>query len=117
MDIQRLSGETGCDLQAAITRLGGMKALYERLLQKFLDDTTFQELEAAVREMDPERMERAAHTLKGVAANLGFTTLSSAGQEMVNAVRTGENVRAAELFVPLKEQYERIMAAVRAELT
>ena len=32
MDIQKLSEETGCNLQAALGRLNGMEALYGRLL-------------------------------------------------------------------------------------
>ena len=44
MDIQKLSEETGCNLQAALGRLNGMEALYGRLLKKFIDDSTFQEL-------------------------------------------------------------------------
>ena len=33
MDIQKLSEETGCNLQAALGRLNGMEALYGRLLK------------------------------------------------------------------------------------
>ena len=47
MDIQKLSEETGCNLQAALGRLNGMEALYGRLLKKFIDDPTFQELKGA----------------------------------------------------------------------
>ena len=32
MNVEQLSQRTGCDLQAALRRLGGMETLYERLI-------------------------------------------------------------------------------------
>ena len=63
MDIQKLSEETGCNLQAALGRLNGMEALYGRLLKKFIDDPTFQELKEAVKAEDLKAIEtKAQHT-------------------------------------------------------
>ena len=47
MNVEQLSQRTGCDLQTALRRLGGMETLYERLINKFLDDRTFEELKSA----------------------------------------------------------------------
>lgn len=116
MDIQALSEKTGCDLQAAIKRLGGMESLYEKLLKKFLDDTTFQELKKAVEEKDLKEIETRAHTLKGLAANLGFQILSSQSNEIVCAARQGDVEKAGIEFVECEKQYEKIYQALSEEL-
>lgn len=116
MNIQKLSEAAGCDLQAAIARLGGMTFLYEKLLKKFIDDVTFQELQEAVKKQDPKEIERHAHTLKGVAANLGFVPLADVCNEMVSAVRGGEVEKAVEYFDECKTVYNRIFEAVVAEV-
>ena len=113
MDIQKLSEETGCNLQAALGRLNGMEALYGRLLKKFIDDPTFQELERSGKGRGSEAIETKAHTLKGTAANLGFDSLSEKSHEIVCAVREGHPEDTKALFTECEAGYERILAALR----
>lgn len=113
MDIQKLSEETGCNLQAALGRLNGMEALYGRLLKKFIDDPTFQELKEAVKAEDLKAIETKAHTLKGTAANLGLDSLSEKSHEIVCAVREGRPEDTKALFTECEAGYERILAALR----
>jgi HPt (histidine-containing phosphotransfer) domain-containing protein len=49
--------------------------LYVKLLTKFKDETSLDELCAAAAAQEWERAQVAAHTIKGVAANLSFTEL------------------------------------------
>jgi HPt (histidine-containing phosphotransfer) domain-containing protein len=49
--------------------------LYVKLLTKFKADTNLDELGAAAGAQDWEKAQAAAHTLKGIAANLSLTEL------------------------------------------
>ena len=58
-----------------IKRVMNNGKLYARLLTKFKDGTNLGELEELVNSQDWEKAQTAAHTLKGVAANLSLTEL------------------------------------------
>ena len=49
--------------------------LYARLLTKFKADTNLNDLLACVGAQDWEKAQAAAHTIKGIAANLSLTEL------------------------------------------
>jgi HPt (histidine-containing phosphotransfer) domain-containing protein len=49
--------------------------LYVRLLAKFKTDTRLEELSAQLEAGDYEKAQVAAHTIKGIAANLSLTEL------------------------------------------
>ena len=54
---------------------------------------------------------RAAHTLQGVAANLGFSALYENATEITEALRGGDLNAAAALFPALEEKYSKVIAA------
>ncbi|MCL2677744.1 MAG: Hpt domain-containing protein [Clostridiales bacterium] len=60
----------------AVKRLGGNKRLYLKLLKSFLGDKSFQNLQQYAAAGDRENAKMAAHTLKGLAANLSLVVLS-----------------------------------------
>lgn len=70
-------GEHYLDEEDALKRLGGNKGLYLKLLKSFLGDGSFGNLQQALADGDQEKAKMAAHTLKGLAANLSLTVLSS----------------------------------------
>lgn len=74
MNLEKLYQETGGDMADAVRRLGSIAAV-ERFLRMFAGDDTFAMLEAAMSAGDARRAFRAAHTLKGLAANLGLVQL------------------------------------------
>jgi HPt (histidine-containing phosphotransfer) domain-containing protein len=49
--------------------------LYARLLGKFKEDNSINDIEAALAAGEMEKAQAAAHTLKGLAANLSLTEL------------------------------------------
>lgn len=65
--------EAGIDVGEALERMLGSEALLERLLGKFPADPNFAALGEALAEGDAQRAVAAAHTLKGVCANLSMT--------------------------------------------
>ena len=81
MTIEQCYEQLHGDYAQVIQRLPS-PALVERFLGKFLDDGSFSELTSAMAAGQTEAAFRAAHTLKGVSANLGFERLDGvpAGQ-------------------------------------
>ena len=100
------------DQTSVMARFGGSAALLERFLKKFPADPSWPSLCTALEQQDLPEVERAAHTLKGVAANFGFARLSQACADMVAAVRAGRPEDLPEAFGRAKEQYETILAKI-----
>jgi HPt (histidine-containing phosphotransfer) domain-containing protein len=63
------------DMADGVKRVMNNTKLYVKLLTKFRDDTKPDDIEAALQAGDMEKARNAAHTLKGVAANLSLTEL------------------------------------------
>lgn len=96
-------------LAEPLERFCGNELLYTRFLKKFIADGTYAELAKAMEDADADTILRAAHTLKGVSANLGLDALTAASAEMVSAVRSHVPADAPEmqaLFASLKAVYE-----------
>lgn len=100
------------DQTSVMARFGGSATLLERFLKKFPADPSWPSLCTALEQQDLPEVERAAHTLKGVAANFGFARLSQACADMVAAVRADRPEDLPEAFDRAKEQYEAILAKI-----
>ncbi|MDP3859617.1 MAG: PAS domain-containing protein [Stagnimonas sp.] len=87
------------DSAAALVRLGGNRALYGRLLARFHSDhrESAQRLATALAAGATESAQREAHSLKGVAANLGARRLSELAARIELALRE-EQLPAPDLL-------------------
>ena len=83
MTIKECYEKVGSDYDGVLKRLGS-EALVKRFAVKFLNDPSFQELTDGLAAQDGEKAFRAAHTLKGVCLNLGFTELYKVSAEPVS---------------------------------
>ena len=87
----------------------------ERILKKFVlryaSDPTAENLKGFFEERNSFEAFRAAHTLKGIALNLGFVHLSSAASELTELLRSGENA-----FETMLDAYKRVLDAHNAVL-
>lgn len=79
----------GVDTESAIERFMGDSELYRQCLEAFIDDGDFAALGAALESKDCEKAFFAAHTLKGVAGNLGLEPMHATLQEIVEPLRAG----------------------------
>lgn len=61
----------------------------QKFTLRFLDDDTFATLEKAYAAQDWQTAFRAAHTLKGATANLGFTALCKSSTALTETLRSG----------------------------
>jgi two-component system sensor histidine kinase/response regulator len=93
-DLPRIDG---LDAPAGLRRVGGNRDLYLRLLRRFSGSQA--EAARRVREAlasgQRAAAEHEAHTVKGVAANLGLRALSELAAELERAVRTAEGEELA----------------------
>ncbi|MEG3638012.1 response regulator [Magnetococcus sp. PR-3] len=81
----------GIDTQAGLAITQDNQALYLRLLRKFHDrQGDFNaRFNAALGSDDPDAAQREAHTLKGVAGNLGAKKLEASAQQLEQACQEG----------------------------
>ncbi|MFM7384323.1 MAG: response regulator, partial [Microcystaceae cyanobacterium] len=80
------------DTQDGLRRVLGKKTLYLSMLRKFLaSQSSFQsQITAALETGDHQTAERLAHTLKGVAGNIGANAVQEAARQLETAIREGE---------------------------
>ncbi len=79
----------GLDLTLGLAQAGGRPALYHRLLQQFVADQAGAgaRIEAAIQAKRWEEAIRAAHTLKGVAAQIGAQMLHEQAARLEQALQ------------------------------
>lgn len=91
-------------------------SLVKRFITKFLSDDSFSQLCRAMESGQREEAFRAAHTLKGVSANLGFDRLlSSAGAltELLRGETGGIPESAARLLEEVKRDHALTVSTIR----
>ena len=85
-----------------------------RFTLMFLNDDSYPKLEQALKEGNVKEAFRAAHTLKGVCQNLGFTNLYQPTYDLTEVLRTGTLEGTKELFDSVTCQYKITINAIRA---
>ena len=116
MTIQECYHQLGGDYATLKTRLPSDR-LIKRFITKFLDDSSFSKLFHALEAGQREEAVRAAHTLKGVCANLGFDRLGASASRLTELLRpegSGIPEEAAFMMDAVKHDYESTVNAIRA---
>lgn len=104
--------KAGVDTEGALERFSGNSMLYERFLMKFPQDETFAKIAPALDADNFEEALRAAHTLKGVSANLGMNRLFHACSDMVSFIRNTEYGKAKAVYPETREAYEEVCRVI-----
>lgn len=100
--------EAGVDTNGALRRFNNNSALYERFLNKFPSDPTFNNVTSAFDEKDKDAALTAAHTFKGLTSNLGLDPLFAISSSMVDLIRQDKFDEAAKSYPALKDEYDKI---------
>ena len=119
MTLQDCYLELGGDYAAVQQRLP-TQSLIKRFITKFLDDDSYAQLCGAMRAGQRQEALRAAHTLKGVCANLGFDRLCGSASRLTELLRPVGDVIPAEaqaLLAEVKRDYDATVAAIRRFLS
>jgi len=105
MTLKECYSKMNADYSDVINRLG-MEKLVDKFLLKYPDDPTMEELRKAVAAGNIEDSFNAAHTLKGVTANLSLTALMNVAIRLTEQLRPRSAVADPELMKAVEEQYE-----------
>ena len=81
----------GVDMDSGLRRVSGNRALYQKLLRQFLKAQTGASalIRLALSQGDMARARHAAHTLKGVAGNLGATSIADIATNLEKQLMAG----------------------------
>lgn len=112
MNLQEVSEELTINYKEAMSRFGGVEAIYQRFLKRFLEDTTYQELEEAWQKGEYQEIEKKAHTLKGVAGNLSLEKLFIISDSLVQKIRNKQYEEVAEIYEQLQECYKHTVTII-----
>ena len=88
----------GLDIEDGLGRVAGNLKLYLKLLRQFVEQhgPAVQQITAALAQSDAPLAERLAHTLKGVAGNIGAKHVQLAAGELENVIRHRAGSSAVE---------------------
>lgn len=109
--------ENGTDVETVLKRFLGNEAMYMKFLLKFIDDKNYDDVIESIEKRDYETAFETAHTLKGVAANLGIEHVYAASSRITELLRNkpgDQNVDAEldEYKEQLQEAYETIREVI-----
>ena len=113
MTIQECYQKMGADYEDVLKRLYS-ESMIRKFARMFLDDDSYPKLEDALKKKNVEEAFRAAHTLKGVCQNLGFTNLYQPAYELTEVLRAGTLEGSKDWFDRVTEQYNITIDAIRA---
>ena len=97
--LARLGAEPGVDVTTGVRRLLGKRERYLALLREMVarHGADMAQLQSALHAGDDATARRLAHSLKGVAAQLGANGLADAARDLENYLRISEKIGPAEL--------------------
>lgn len=113
MTLQECYTAMGGDYDEVLGRLRSER-LVQKFILKFLADGSRDLLLSSAEAGDWPEAFRAAHTIKGVCQNLGFTRLYTSSNALSEALRDGKALQDQALLEQVQEDYEQTAGAIRA---
>ncbi|WP_040197143.1 Hpt domain-containing protein [Candidatus Soleaferrea massiliensis] len=112
-DLKEVFQKYGIDYETTMSRFMGNEKIYLKILSMLPRDENLRKLDQTLQAGDYPAAFDAAHTLKGMAGNLGLTRLYQAICAIVESLRTGvPGEDCAVLFQSVKEEFERAAGLV-----
>jgi HPt (histidine-containing phosphotransfer) domain-containing protein len=109
------AAEPAFDPRAALDQLGGEESFLAEIIGLFLEDlpTRLEEVRRTLQEGDALGLRRAAHTLKGAAANLCAGGACAAAQELESAAASGDLAAGPGALRRLEQELAILVPALR----
>ena len=104
--------EFGADTETGLARCLNKEELYLKLVKKLAESDDLTKLEGAIAENNLEAAFNAAHTLKGVTANLSLDPILVPTSEMTEHLRRGDDVDYNSYLKEIRAQWEKFRALV-----
>lgn len=116
MTIEQCYSAIESDYEDVLGRFAGNKMLVEKFARKFIDDPSYQTLVDSMGKENYEEAFRAAHTLKGVCANLGFTQLFKVSSDLTEELRGGspDAAKLPEMLEKVSSEYKKTIDAINS---
>ena len=112
MTIEECYKEIGSNYEDVLRRFVNERFV-RKFVIKFKDDRSFSSLLTAMENEDEEAALLAAHTLKGVSLNLGFTNLYEASSQLTQALKNEHTTKGKEeMLDEVKTAYEKTISAI-----
>ena len=105
----------GFDIATALQQLAGSEKLYLSIITKFatmykdLPDTIQADLEKG----DLVKVQRDAHTVKGLAGTLGHAVLREAAAQLERGAVDGNAAECVQLLAPFREHFARVLGSLQ----
>lgn len=113
-EILEILKTAGIDVDDLMERLMGNMSLISRFMKRFPDDGNYPLLVDSIEKGDCEEAFRAAHTLKGVVANLSMTKLYKLVGGQVEVLRVGDMESGSDMLAEIIEEYEKMVEVIRS---
>ena len=114
MNLRECYEAMGADFDAVLFRLRS-EGLIKKFVLKFVDDPSYSQLEQTMQAEDYKEAFRAAHTIKGVAQNMGFDGLSQSSSDLTECLRPAVDIAEADrLWTQVQADYARTISAIKA---
>lgn len=104
MNLKECYVQMGSDYEEVFKRLKSNE-LIQKYALKFLDDQNFKKLSQSLKSNNVNEAFLAAHTLKGICANLGFSALFNSTSEITEMLRSGDISGALLYFKTVESDY------------
>jgi CheY-like chemotaxis protein len=104
----------GIDIPTGLTRVGGNKKLFKKLLLSFRESNgnTPEKIKEALEKGDMELAERLAHTVKGVSGNFAANNLYNAAGALEVAIKDEDTSEIDHLLAAFSEELNIIIQAI-----
>lgn len=113
MTLQEFYNAIGGDYEGVMSRLMKEERVV-KYVRKFLNDASFETLNAKIAEGDYEEAFRASHTIKGVASNLGFSRLLDSSHKLTEELRGGNAPTDMNDLERVRADYTQTIEAIKA---
>lgn len=111
MTLQEFYARIGGNYEATLRRLPS-EALVRKFVLKYPGDPSFNQLKDALAAQDWETAFRAAHTLKGVAQNLGFDRLYTAVFALTEQLRGGKPMQNEQDWLAVQQAQKTVLDGI-----
>lgn len=102
------------DYNGALQRMGNDRDLFQEMASLLRSDAPplLMVVQTSIKAGDAARLHRAAHTLKGLAANFGAARAVAAAAEVERLAKTGQSAGMPAAIVELEESLDELIAAL-----
>lgn len=107
----------GVDVAGTLGYIGIEESVYKEFLYKFKEDKNYSELKRCLEMNDYESAFDYAHTLKGVAGNLGMKQLYKYMDDMVSVFRKQKEGDPKKIFNDAEVQYLKIYGIIEKNIS